>query len=132
MSIMRTTCDKASALNFAFVFSTGMLLALVAAAPAARGSDLPSPSPKVVSVTEATHDGISKINLLSDGSHLYLTEWPAAQVIAKLSLEGANRSVVASPFSNVPAATLPGRWMASRLFSAKGQFSLSRVQRGSK
>jgi len=101
MSIIRTTCDKASALNFAFVFSTGMLLALVAAAPAARGSDLPSPSPKVVSVTEATHDGISKINLLSDGSHLYLTEWPAAQVIAKLSLEGANRSVVASPFSNV-------------------------------
>jgi Tol biopolymer transport system component len=98
---MRTTCEKARALNLAFALSTGMLLGLVAAAPFARGSDLPSSSPKIVSVTEATHDGISKINLLSDGSHLYLTEWPAAQVIAKLSLEGANRSVIASPFSNV-------------------------------
>ncbi len=98
---MRTTSEKVSALNFSFAFSAKMLLALVAAVPFASAGDLPSSSPRVVSFIQATHDGISKINLLSDGTHLYLTEGPAASVIAKLSLEGASRSVITTPFSNV-------------------------------
>ena len=101
MSVMRTTPGKASAPNYTFFLSTVMLLAVSATAVVARGSDLPLSSPKVVSVTETTDDGISKINLLSDDSHLYLTEWPGTRVIAKVSLAGSNRSVIASPFANV-------------------------------
>jgi Tol biopolymer transport system component len=101
MSIMRTACEKASAPSSAFFLFNVMLLAVTAAAVVARGSDLPPSSAKAISVTEATHDGISKINLLSDDSHLYLTESQGAQVIAKISLESSNRSVIATPFSNV-------------------------------
>ena len=60
----------------------------------------------MVAVTEATHDGISKINLLSDDSHLYVTESPAAPVILKVSLPGSNRSILASPLANVRALDL--------------------------
>ncbi|MGA3087180.1 MAG: hypothetical protein ABSD75_01120 [Terriglobales bacterium] len=67
---------------------------------------MPSRAPKVVAVTEATHDGISKINLLSDDSHLYVTESPAAPVILKVSLPGSNRSILASPLANVRALDL--------------------------
>jgi Tol biopolymer transport system component len=101
MSIMRTASEKASASKLPFLFSTVVLLAVAATAVVARGSDLPLSSPKVVSVTQATHDGISKVNLLTDDSHLYLTEEPATQVITKLSLKGPDRSVIASPFAKV-------------------------------
>jgi Tol biopolymer transport system component len=61
----------------------------------------------VTSVTQVTHDGFSKINLLSDDSHVYVTEWPAAHhVIAKVSLQGSDRSIVPSPFSNLQALDL--------------------------
>src|SRR5271168_1045003 len=101
MGIMRIAGKRASAPGFHCCLPIAMLLAVTTTAVVASGSDLPLSSPKVVSVAEATHDGISKINLLSDDSHLYLTEGPTARVIAKLSLEGSNRSVIASPFSNV-------------------------------
>jgi Tol biopolymer transport system component len=101
MRVMRTAFEKASALNVAFFFLTVILLEVTATAVMARGSDLPNPSPKVVSVTEATHDGISKNNLLSDDSHLYLTEGLAAQVIAKVSLPSSARSVITTPFPGV-------------------------------
>ena len=101
MSIMPTTCASASAPKRIFRLSIVIFLAMLGSVPIASANDLPFSAPKVLSVTEATHDGVSKINLLSDDSHLYLTEWPAAQVIAKFSLQGANRSTIASPFSNV-------------------------------
>jgi hypothetical protein len=64
-------------------------------------------SPKVISIVQATHDKVSKTNLLSDDSHLYVTEFSAGRhVIAKLSLQGSNRSIVHTPFSNVQAVDL--------------------------
>ena len=56
---------------------------------------------------QITHDGFRKTNLLADDSQLYVTELPAAnRVIAKVSLPHSNRSLVASPFSNLQALDL--------------------------
>jgi len=61
----------------------------------------------VTSVAQVTHDGLSKTNLLSDDSNLYVTEWPAAHhVIAKVSLQHFDRSIVSSPFSNLEGLDL--------------------------
>lgn len=71
----------------------------------ARGS---SPAlPKVISIAKVTHDGVSKTNLLSDDSSLYVTEWPAGpHVIARVSLPGFDRSLVSSVFPNLEAHDL--------------------------
>ena len=81
---------------------------LVFAFPAARCADHPTgvvgAKPKVISVTQITHDGASKTGLLSDDSHLYITEWPSARhIVAKVSLRNADRSLIRSSFSNVQA-----------------------------
>jgi Tol biopolymer transport system component len=64
-------------------------------------------SPRVTSITQITHDGFRKTHLVADDSQLYVTEVPAAQrVIAKVTLPESNRSLVASPFSNLQALDL--------------------------
>ncbi len=64
-------------------------------------------APSVTSITQVTHDGFRKTNLLADDSELFVTELPAAnRVIAKVSLPDSRRSLVASPFSNLQALDL--------------------------
>jgi Tol biopolymer transport system component len=64
-------------------------------------------SPRVTSITQITHDGFRKTNLLADETQLYVTELPAAQrVIAKVSLPQSDRSLVPSPFTNLQALDL--------------------------
>ena len=75
---------------------------------AAQGADSPketvSGATAVKSVTQITRDGVSKTNLVSDESTLYVTEWPAARhVVAKVTLPGAERSVISNPLPNVQA-----------------------------
>ena len=61
-------------------------------------------SPKVVSVTQISHDGVSKANLLSDDTSLYVTESPATgHVVARLSLPSADRTVIPTAFQSVQA-----------------------------
>lgn len=61
-------------------------------------------APRIASVTQVTHDGIGKTNLLSDDSNLYVTEWSASRhVMAKVSLRTADRSLIPTSFSNVEA-----------------------------
>ena len=63
-----------------------------------------APAPRVTAITQITHDGYRKTNLLADDSQLYITELPAAnRVIAKVTLPGSDRSVVPSPFSSLQA-----------------------------
>jgi Tol biopolymer transport system component len=63
--------------------------------------------PRVTSITQITHDGFRKTNLLADGSHLYVTELPSShRVITKVSLPSLDRSLVPSPFSNLQALDL--------------------------
>lgn len=64
-------------------------------------------SPRVTSITQVTHDGFRKTNLLADDTQLYVTELPGSQrVIAKVSLLQSDRSLVSSPFSNLQALDL--------------------------
>jgi Tol biopolymer transport system component len=64
-------------------------------------------APRVTSITQVTHDGFRKTNLLADDSELFVTELPAAnRVIARVSLSDSGRSLVASPFSNLQALDL--------------------------
>ena len=64
-------------------------------------------SPKVTAITQITHDGFRKSNLLADDAQLFVTELPASgRVIAKVALPSSDRSVVASPFSNPQALDL--------------------------
>jgi Tol biopolymer transport system component len=65
------------------------------------------PAPRITGITQITHDGFRKTNLLADGSQLYVTEVPATdRVIAKVTLPGSDRSVVESPLANLQALDL--------------------------
>lgn len=106
---MSTAREKVSALKASWVLAIATSVTVVAAAAldGDRPNQSPVTSPKVTAVTQVTHDGFSKTNLLSDDSHLYVTEWPTARhVIAKVSLQGSNRSTISSPFSNLQAFDL--------------------------
>jgi len=84
------------------------IVALVGVFPGSRVRGAASvAAPRVTSITQITHDGFRKTNLLADDSQLYVTELPAAhRVIAKVSLPGSDRSLVPSPFSNLQALDL--------------------------
>ncbi len=107
---MLPASEKVSALKVSSFLAIVAAVTVIAAAAASHGNrpnQSAVPSPKVTSVTPVTHDGFSKTNLLSDDSHLYVTEWPAARhVIAKVSLQGADRSIIPSTFSNLQALDL--------------------------
>jgi hypothetical protein len=100
--------EKVSALrisSFLVVLTLVGIVAIVFSGNRARGSALALP--KVTSVAQITHDGVSKTNLLADDSNLYVSEWPAAHhMIAKVSLQRSDRSLVSSPFSNLQALDL--------------------------
>src|SRR6266567_1605153 len=88
------------------IASVGLIALAGAFSARARGSASMA-SPRVTSITQITHDGFRKTNLLADDSQLYVTELPAAhRVIAKVSLPGSDRSLMPSPFSNLQALDL--------------------------
>src|SRR6266516_1234368 len=82
-------------------------------------------SPKVTAVIQITHDGISKANLVSDESDLYVTESPASgRVVTKLSLRDAQRVVISGDFPDVQAFDISSdrtRLLVSRGQGAAGQ-----------
>ena len=85
-----------------------LVLAATVAAPcadSAKGAVVNAPG--VTTVTQITRDGVSKTNLLSDDTNLYVTELPAANhVVARVSLSGVNRSVISGAFPNMQALDL--------------------------
>jgi hypothetical protein len=88
----------------AWALSSFVAIAVRAGSCAEHPTEATAATPKVISVTQLTHDGVSKTNLLSDDSNLYVTERPfSGLVLAKFSLSGANRSVISSSFPNVQA-----------------------------
>jgi Tol biopolymer transport system component len=107
---MSTPSGKKSALKvplfLAVVAIAGFISVVGTFSARARGSASVA-SPRITSITQITHDGFRKTNLLADDSQLYVTELPAAnRVIAKVSLPHSNRSLVASPFSSLQALDL--------------------------
>src|SRR5271166_3994911 len=87
------------------VVTTVGLLGALAACSGNRAR--PSLLPRVTTITQVTRDAASKTSLLSDDSHLYVTEWSAGhQVITRLSLQGSDRTIIPSPFSGLRALDL--------------------------
>ena len=65
------------------------------------------PTPRVTAITQVTHDGYRKTNLLAGDSQLFVTETPATnRVIAKVTLTGSDRLVMPSPFASLQALDL--------------------------
>ena len=59
------------------------------------------PPPRVLQTTQLTHDGITKTNLLTDGSRLYITESTGTkQFLVQGAVAGGDTSVIPTPFSN--------------------------------
>ncbi len=76
-------------------------LAFAASALCADGPNETTPStPRVSAVKQFTHDGAIKTDLLSDDSHLYVTE---SQQIVKFAVESGKRTSVATGFPKVHA-----------------------------
>lgn len=76
----------------------GGALVLAAAALLLRS---PVPAPRVTGSRQLTNDGLQKINVLSDGNRLYLSESSGTtQTIAQVSANGGETAPLAVPFSN--------------------------------
>ena len=107
---MSTASANTSAFKIPLFLAIGGLVGIVALAgpfsARVRGA-APTAAARVTSITQVTHDGFRKTNLLADDSELFVTELPAAnRVIARVSLPDSGRSLVASPFSNLQALDL--------------------------
>jgi eukaryotic-like serine/threonine-protein kinase len=60
----------------------------------------PLSPPKVLNTVQITHDGVSKTNLLTDGSRLYITESTGTkQYLVQGSVAGGDTSVIPTPFT---------------------------------
>jgi Tol biopolymer transport system component len=88
----------------AFVLSLSVVAFAGAAFSAEQPEAAPVTAPAVTSVKQFTHDGITKTNLVSDESHLYVTEWPAARhIVTRYSIDGADHVAVPSTFNDFQA-----------------------------
>ena len=60
------------------------------------------PPPRVLKVTQLTHDGVPKNGLYTDGARLYLTELAGGRNhLVQVSASGGETSSVPNPFSNI-------------------------------
>src|SRR5258708_16249278 len=60
----------------------------------------PLPPPKVLSTAQITHDGVSKTNLLTDGSRLYITEnIVTKQFLVQASVTAVDNTAMPTPFT---------------------------------
>lgn len=113
---MSTGCGKVSALKGTLFLGVLTLVGMIAVAgifPGSRARGAASVAePRVTLITQITRDGFRKTNLLAGDSQLFVTELPGThRVIAKVSLTDSSkptsdRSLVASPFSNLQALDL--------------------------
>ncbi len=94
------------------------------------------PAPRVTAITQVTHDGYRKENLLADDSQLFVTELPeSSRVIAKVELPGSNRTVMPSPVNSPQALDLSPDHskllVSSRSTSGENEFWTLPVAKGS-
>ncbi|MBV9181067.1 MAG: PD40 domain-containing protein [Acidobacteria bacterium] len=98
-------CSAArSALGVLLTLSLALMSLAVRDSASDQAEESGDTSGPVTSVVQITHDGIAKSSLLSDDSFLYVTEWPqAGQVVAKVSLQNATRTLLSSTVPNIQA-----------------------------
>jgi eukaryotic-like serine/threonine-protein kinase len=62
----------------------------------------PAPPPRVLSTTQITHDGAPKLEVLTDGSRLFLSERKVSdEILVQGSVAGGETSVLPTPFPDV-------------------------------
>jgi eukaryotic-like serine/threonine-protein kinase len=64
------------------------------------------PSPRILSTTQLTRDGIPKTAVMTDGSRLYLNEEGTTRQIVQVSTEGGEVSTIVTPFANTSALNI--------------------------
>jgi len=104
---MRTDREGISDLKVRLVLAVVTVIGMIVLALTTQGTmrgAASGPTPRVTAITQVTHDGYRKTNLLADDSQLFVTETPAMnRVIAKVTLPGSNRLVMPSPFTSLQA-----------------------------
>src|SRR5579863_9789426 len=95
---MSTGSSEVSSIKSLFSFAVLTLagvLALAGGYPGSRVRGAAPSAPHVTSITQITHDGHDKTNLVADDSQVYVTELSAAnRVITRVSLPDPNRASV--------------------------------------
>jgi eukaryotic-like serine/threonine-protein kinase len=86
--------------RFFWPVAIGSLILVLAAAFVWLSSP---PPPRVLSTTQLTRDGIPKIDLVTDGSRLYITEQDTNNRVVQVSTSGGEMSPIVTPFANVSA-----------------------------
>ncbi|MHB8217632.1 MAG: protein kinase domain-containing protein [Candidatus Sulfotelmatobacter sp.] len=95
------------------------LVILSAAGVFLRLTSEPSP-PRVLATTQLTHDGITKYNVVTDGSRLYITESGTNPRIVQASSSGGETSLIPTPFANVMAPDISPNHSELLVFSSTG------------
>jgi eukaryotic-like serine/threonine-protein kinase len=63
---------------------------------------IPARPPKVLGITQITHDGYPMGNMLTDGARIYVTQWrPEGLVLEQVSTTGGETSSIPSPIKNM-------------------------------
>ena len=77
-----------------------VIVAVVAVASVLAWLNASAPAPRILMSTQLTHDGLPKLNVLTDGARLYLGEGGPANRIAQVSVSGGDTSPIPTPFAN--------------------------------
>jgi Tol biopolymer transport system component len=108
---MRNQHEEASDLRIRLFLAAVTIVGMIVLAGTYRGNMVrgaaSGPMPRVTAITQVTHDGYRKTNLLADDSQVFVNELPSSNhLIAKITLAGPDRSVVKSPFASLQALDL--------------------------
>ncbi|HXN51762.1 MAG TPA: protein kinase [Candidatus Acidoferrum sp.] len=63
----------------------------------------PPPAPRILAVTQLTHDGVAKERMLTDGARIYFGEATAnkGQMLAQVSTTGGDTGILPTAFANI-------------------------------
>src|SRR5579859_1433024 len=105
---MRNKHWEVSELKASVILSIVTVVGIIVVAGSNQGNLLwgagTDPAPRVTAITQVTHDGYRKTNLLADDGQLFVTELPASnRVIARVSLPNSDRSLLRTPFTSLQA-----------------------------
>jgi len=65
------------------------------------------PPPRVLSTSQITHDGVRKVNVLTDGSRLYIAEHKRGYLfLVQASVAGGDTAVIPTPFADLFASAI--------------------------
>ncbi|HMD17719.1 MAG TPA: protein kinase [Terriglobales bacterium] len=96
----------APARKFNWLWAAAILMVMVILAGTFAWLSSSPPPPRVLATTQLTHDGIPKVNVVTDGFRLYITEVGSAYRIVQGSTTGGETAPIATPFDNAIAADI--------------------------